>query len=425
MRIEQSQHLYAEASRYIPGGVNSPARAWTAVGGTPRFIAGGRGARVWDADGNHYVDYVCSWGPLILGHAHPEVSEAVKRSVDLGTSFGAPTETETRLARMVVEAVPSIDMVRFVNSGTEAVMSALRLARAFTGREKIVKFEGGYHGHADSLLVAAGSGAAAHGIPTSAGVTASSAADTLVGTYNDLASVKTHFDQYPDQIACVIVEPVAGNMGVVPPAPGFLGGLRELTAQNGALLVFDEVISGFRVSYGGAQGLYGITPDITCIGKIIGGGLPVGAYGGSVEVMQAVSPLGPMYQAGTLSGNPMAMTAGLKTLEVLSRPGTYEALEATGRELQEGLRKIFMQAESPVTINRVASMMTLFFSATEVTGWETVQAADQDAYARFFHRMIDQGVYFPPSPYEAMFVSTAHNPADISATLDAATSSLL
>ena len=420
MRRDRSTGLFVEARRHIPGGVNSPARAWTAVGGEPLFIARGAGCHVWDVDDNQYTDYVGSWGPLILGHAHPEVTAAIKDAVDSGTSFGAPTEAENELARLIVDTFESIDLVRFVNSGTEASMSALRLARAFTSRDKIIKFEGGYHGHVDALLVAAGSGATAHGVPTSAGVTRSFASDTLVAAYNDLTSVEGYFEAHPDQIACVIVEPVAGNMGVVPPSPGFLEGLRELTEKNGALLIFDEVITGYRVAYGGAQHLYGVKPDITCLGKIIGGGLPVGAYGGRWDVMETVSPLGPMYQAGTLSGNPVAMAAGISTLGLLATPGTYDLLEAKGQHLADRLRQVFDQAETPLKINRVGSMMTLFFSEKEVNGWDAVSASDKEGYARFFHRILDEGVYLPPSPFEAMFVSTAHGDTDLEATVQAA-----
>ncbi len=420
MNRERSRQLYATAKQYIPGGVNSPARSWRAVGGEPLFIAKGKGSRVWDADGNEYIDYVCSWGPLIAGHAHPEVVAAVRAAAENGMSFGAPTEAENTLARMVVEAVPSMELARFVSSGTEAAMSALRLARAFTGRDKIIKFEGGYHGHADALLVAAGSGATAHGVPDSAGVTASFARDTLVAQYNDLPSVEAHFRQFPDGIACIIVEPVAGNMGVVPPKQGFLEGLRGLTSRYGALLIFDEVITGFRVSYGGAQRFYGVTPDITALGKIIGGGMPVGAYGGRRDIMQKVSPLGPMYQAGTLSGNPVAMAAGAKTLEILQRPGVYEELESKAQALEKGLREVFAEAETPLTINRVGSMMTLFFNPGAVMGWPSVAASDREGFARFFHRMLDQGVYLPPSPFEAMFVSLAHSDDDIQRTVEAA-----
>ncbi len=420
MRRDRSDELYAAARGRIPGGVNSPTRAWTAVGGEPLFIERGEGSRVWDVDGNEYIDYVCSWGPMILGHAQPEVVAAIKSAVDRGTSFGAPTEEENELAQLVVDAFPSIDTVRFVSSGTEAGMSALRLARAFTGRDKIVKFEGGYHGHADSLLVSAGSGAAAHGVPTSAGVTRSTALDTLVAQYNDPSSVEAYFDAHTDEIAGIIVEPVAANMGVVPPQPGFLQGLRKVTTKHGALLIFDEVITGFRVAYGGAQALYDVTPDITCLGKIIGGGLPVGAYGGRREIMEMVSPLGPMYQAGTLSGNPVAMAAGKKTLQMLQRPGVYDGLESSGRQLALGLQQAFDQAETPLTINRVGSAMTLFFNRREVTGWESVSASDKEGFARFFHHMLEEGVYLPPSPFEAFFVSTAHNDIDIQATIAAA-----
>lgn len=424
MKRDRSARLFSEARSRIPGGVNSPARAWTAVGGEPLFIARGKGSHVWDADGNELVDYVCSWGPLVLGHAHPEVVEAISAAAAGGTSFGAPTEAENTLAGMVADAYPSIDMVRLVSSGTEAGMSALRLARAFTGRDKIIKFEGGYHGHTDALLVAAGSGAAAHGVPSSAGVTASFAQDTLIASYNDLSSVEARFRASPGQIACVIVEPIAGNMGVVPPAPGFLEGLRDLTENTGALLIFDEVITGFRVAFGGAQERYGLTPDITCLGKIIGGGLPIGAYGGRRDIMETVSPLGPMYQAGTLSGNPVAVAAGIKTLGLLKAPGVYETLENKGRKLEEGFRDAFRRAETPVAINRVGSMMTLFFSANEVDGWDAVSASDQDGFALFFHRMLNEGIYLPPSPFEAMFVSTAHTDADTVATVAAASAAL-
>ena len=420
MNRQRSAELYATAKRRIPGGVNSPARSWGAVGGEPLFLTRGAGSRVWDADGNEYIDYVCSWGPLILGHAHPQVIAAIGEAAADGTSFGAPTERENIIAQMVADAYDSIDMARFVSSGTEATMSALRLARAYTARPKIVKFEGGYHGHSDALLVAAGSGALAHGIPDSAGVTASFAQDTLLAKFNDLPSVEAHFRAFPAQIACVIVEPVAGNMGVVPPADGFLAGLRELTSRHNALLIFDEVITGFRVAYGGAQQRYGVNPDITCLGKIIGGGMPVGAYGGSAEIMATVAPLGPMYQAGTLSGNPVAMAAGAKTLELLQQPGVYDALETKAQTLADGLAQVFADAETPLCINRVGSMMTLFFNAAQVTGWESVSASDREGFARFFHRMLDEGVYLPPSPFEAMFVSTAHSDAGIQATLDAA-----
>ena len=350
---------------------------------------------------------------------------AIKVAADNGSSFGAPTEVENELARMVVDSFDSVALVRFVSSGTEAGMSAIRLARAFTGRDKIIKFQGGYHGHADALLVAAGSGAMAHGVPDSAGVPASFARDTLVADFNDLTSVESYFDAHPGQIACVIVEPIAGNMGVVPPQKGFLEGLRELTQRDGSLLVFDEVISGYRVTYGGAQHLYGVTPDITCLGKIVGGGMPVGAYGGSREIMETVSPLGPMYQAGTLSGNPVAMAAGVKTLQLLQKPGLYGELESKAQRLATGLQQAFQDAETPLEINRVGSMMTLFFNPGRVTGSASVSvsASDRKAYARFFHRMLEEGIYLPPSPFEAMFVSTAHSDDAIDATIEAAQAS--
>ena len=384
----------------------------------------GRDRRVWDVDGNEYIDFLGSWGPLALGHAHPVVVEAVQRAAADGTSFGAPVEQEVQLAEIVCQAFPSVDMLRLVNSGTEACMSALRLARAFTGRSKIVKFAGNYHGHADGLLVQAGSGALTHGIPTSAGVPESYAAETLVATYNDTASVETLFDAWPDDIAAVIVEPVAGNMGVVPPADGFHADLRRITEANGALLIFDEVITGFRVGYGGAQALFGITPDITTMGKIIGGGLPVGAYGGRRDVMQMVAPLGPMYQAGTLSGNPLAVAAGVATLTELQRPGVYEQLEATAVRFTEGVAAAFREAEVPSTINRVASMFTGFFNPGPVTSLAQVEQSDTAIYGRYFHALLDRGVYIAPSQFEAGFVSIAHTDADIDRAIEAVVEAL-
>jgi glutamate-1-semialdehyde 2,1-aminomutase len=360
----------------------------------------------------------------VLGHAHEDVVSAINEAAQNGTSFGAPTEAENEVAGLVISAFPSMDRVRFVSSGTEAGMSALRLARAFTGRDKIVKFVGGYHGHSDALLVSAGSGLATHGVPDSAGVTASFARDTLVADYNDLDSVRALLDANPGEIACVIVEPVAGNMGTVPPNKGFLQGLRELTRNAGALLVFDEVITGFRVAHGGAQGLFGVEPDVTCLGKIVGGGMPVGAYGASAEIMETVSPLGPMYQAGTLSGNPVAMAAGAATINATAVPGFYEGLEAKGARLQHGLEGVFAGAEVPLTINRVGSMMTLFFNPGPVTGWASVEKSDKAGFGKFFHRMLDEGVYLPPSAFEAMFVSAAHTDADIDATVEAAAKAL-
>ena len=424
MNRQRSAQLFSEAQRVIPGGVNSPARSWGAVGGTPIFLSRGKGSHVWDADGNEYIDYVCSWGPLILGHADDGVVSVVTAAAQNGTSFGAPTEAETQMASMVAQTYPSVSLVRFVSSGTEAAMSALRLARAFTGRDKIIKFQGGYHGHADALLVAAGSGATSHGVPDSAGVTKSFAQDTLIAQFNDLDSVSAHFDEFPDSIACVIVEPIAGNMGVVPPQAGFLEGLREITAERGALLIFDEVITGFRVALEGAQGIYGVTPDLTCFGKIVGGGMPVGAYGGREDIMNVVSPLGPMYQAGTLSGNPVAMAAGIETLTRLQEPGIYEQLEETAALLADGLHDVFAEAETPLTVNRVGSMMTLFFNPGPVTSWESVAQSDREGFTRFFHNMLDEGVYLPPSPFEAMFVSLAHTNEDIERTIEAARNAL-
>ena len=424
MNQTKSQQLFAQAQQFIPGGVNSPVRSFRAVSGTPPFIARGQGCRVSDVDGNEYIDYLGSWGPLVLGHAHPVVVEALQRAAEGGTSFGAPVELEVELARCICQALPSVDRVRLVSSGTEACMSAIRLARAYTGRSKIIKFSGCYHGHADGLLVKAGSGAMTHGIPTSAGVPEAYAAETLVADYNDIASVESFFQAWPDGIAGIIVEPVAGNMGVVPPAEGFLESLRRITAENGAMLIFDEVITGFRLAYGGAQTRYGITPDITCLGKIIGGGLPVGAYGGRQDIMEMVAPLGPMYQAGTLSGNPLAVTAGLTTLTELQRAGTYERLESLAGRLADGLTQAFARAEVPGTLNRVGSMMTGFFTAGPVESLAQVEQADTEAYGRYFHAMLERGVYLAPSQFEAGFVSLAHTEADIDRTLEIAAAAL-
>jgi glutamate-1-semialdehyde 2,1-aminomutase len=419
LNTSRSAALFAEAQRHLPGGVDSPVRAFRAVGGTPRFIARGAGARVWDVDGNGYVDYLGSWGPLIVGHAHPRVVEAVQQAAALGTSYGAPTESEVRLARLVKDAFPSMELVRFVSSGTEATMSAIRLARACTGRELLVKFDGGYHGHADGLLVQAGSGPLTLGTPDSPGVPSTAAARTLSVPYNDPEAVAAAFVAHPGAIAAVIVEPVAGNMGVVPPAPGFLQRLRDLTQEHGSLLIFDEVITGFRVALGGAQERYGITPDLTCLGKILGGGLPVGAYGGRKDLMEHVAPLGPVYQAGTLSGNPLAMAAGIATLELLRQPGTYERLEGLSARLAERLAEAARAADVPYTANRVGSMLTGFFTTGPVTGYASAKRSDTRRYARFFGAMLDSGVYLAPSQFEAAFVSLAHTESDVDATFEA------
>jgi len=413
MKHSQSQSLFARARRVMPGGVNSPVRSFDAVGGQPPFIVRGQGAHIWDADGNEYLDFVGSWGPLILGHAHAAVVRAVQEAAVRGTSFGAPTEGEVELAELIAQAVPSMELVRLVSSGTEAAMSAIRVARAFTGRDKLIKFSGGYHGHADGLLVKAGSGAATHSVPTSAGVPTSYAAETLVAEYNQLDTVEGLLKAHQGRVAAVIVEPVAGNMGVVPPESGFLPGLRRLTHEHGALLIFDEVITGFRVGYGGAQTRYDVAPDLTCLGKIIGGGLPVGAYGGRRDIMELVAPLGPVYQAGTLSGNPLAVAAGIACLRELQRPGVYETLEALGDRMEQGLRDAARQANRPITVNRVGSMLTLFFTAGPVGTWADVAAADTAAYARFFHRLLERGIYLTPSQYEAAFISLAHTPEEI------------
>ena len=414
-----SDTLFEEAQRYIPGGVNSPVRAFRAVGGTPRFIARAAGAKVYDSDGREYVDYVASWGPMILGHAHPHVVRALQQAAGRGTSYGAPTEGEVTLARMICEAFPSIDLVRLVSSGTEAAMSAIRVARGYTKRDLVVKFDGCYHGHSDGLLVQAGSGATTLGIPNSAGVPSSYTQQTLSLPFNDLAAVREAFDRYRGRIAAVVLEPIPGNMGVVLPAAGFLQGLRQLTSQDGALLVFDEVITGFRVLYGGAQHLYGVTPDLTILGKIIGGGLPVGAFGGRRDVMGQIAPLGPVYQAGTLSGNPLAVTAGLETLRLLREPGVYERLETKARHLCDGLQDAAMRAGVPVYSTRVGSMFCTFFTDHAVTDYASAGSADTVQFRRYFHAILDAGIYIAPSQFEAGFVSAAHTDDDIERTIEA------
>ncbi len=420
MNTEQSRDLFARARELIPGGVNSPVRAFQAVGGQPRFIARGEGAYLVDVDGNRYLDYVLSWGPLIHGHAHPQVIEAITKTAALGTSYGAPTELEVRLAAMVIEAMPAVEMVRFVNSGTEATMSALRLARAYTRRNKIIKFAGGYHGHADFLLVAAGSGALTLGIPDSPGVPPATTAETLITPYNSLSTVEELFNEFPDSIAAVIIEPVAGNMGCVPPQPRYLQGLRDLTARFGALLIFDEVMTGFRVAYGGAQELYSITPDLTCLGKIVGGGLPAAAYGGRREIMRLIAPSGPVYQAGTLSGNPLAMAAGIAQLELLQQSGVYAQLEASSARLAEGIGEAARAAGIAITQTRVGSMFCTFFTDQPVIDYTTAKTASTECYARFFQSMLDQGIYLAPSQFEAGFLSLAHHEPEIERTIEAA-----
>lgn len=418
-RIETCQRLFEEASKYIPGGVNSPVRSFRSVGGNPVFAARAQGAYLWDADGNRYVDYICSWGPMILGHAHPEVLEAIGDAMRHGTSYGVSTAMEVELAKEKCTALPSVEMVRLVNSGTEATMSALRLARGYTGRHKIVKFAGCYHGHSDSLLVKAGSGALTLGVPDSPGVTPGTAADTIILPYNDAEAVQGVFTEKGSEIAALIVEPVAGNMGVVLPEPGFLETLRRVTAEHGALLIFDEVITGFRLSYGGAQEYYGIQPDLTCLGKIIGGGLPVGAYGGRREIMERVAPKGPVYQAGTLSGNPLAVAAGLAMLRALKRPGVYEELRRKGEALATGLAGVVRRLGLPYTVNSIGSVCTLFFTSQNVRDFESAVTSDIKLFARFFGGMLDEGFLLPPSQFEAWFVSLAHTDDDIAATVDA------
>lgn len=419
--MTQASNLFTDAKKVIPGGVNSPVRSFSGVGGTPVYIDHAQGAYVFDSENKQYIDYVGSWGPMILGHAHPEVIEVVKQTAEKGLSFGAPTEIETLMAAKVCELTPSIDMVRMVSSGTEATMSALRLARGHTGRDKIVKFEGCYHGHSDSLLVKAGSGALTLGVPSSPGVPASLASDTITLTYNDSESVIQAFAEIGDEIACIIVEPVAGNMNCIPPVPGFLETLRQVCDEHGCILIFDEVMTGFRVGLQGAQGVYKVTPDLTTLGKIIGGGMPVGAFGGKQEIMQSLAPLGPVYQAGTLSGNPVAMAAGLKTLELISQPNFYHDLEQKTQQLVMGLRDRASQAGISVSTNTIGAMFGLFFTQEKtISSFAQVMKCDQELFKRFFHGMLEQGIYMAPSAFEAGFVSAAHSGEDIEKTLDVA-----
>jgi glutamate-1-semialdehyde-2,1-aminomutase len=419
MNITKSIALFQEAQKLLPGGVDSPVRAFRAVGGQPLFIDCGEGPYLYDVDGNRFIDYVLSWGPLITGHAHPKVIQAIQNAATKGTSYGAPSPLEIELAKRVMALMPNIEMIRFVNSGTEATMSALRLARAYTKRDKIVKFDGCYHGHADLLLVQAGSGVATLGLPDSPGVPADTVKDTLVADFNNLESVEALYKKYPEQIAAIIVEPVAGNMGVVPPVPGFLEGLRVITKREGSILIFDEVMTGFRVHSGGAQTLYSVQPDLTTLGKVIGGGLPVGAYGGKKEIMQMVAPSGPMYQAGTLSGNPLAMSAGLATLDLILDEKVWDEMEARGRQLDAGIDAAAKRAGVSIQQTRVGTMRTTFFSETKPLDWQTVKVADKVQFGKFFQKMLENGVYLAPSQFEAGFLSIAHDENVIAATIAA------
>ncbi len=413
-----SAGLFERSSRVVPGGVNSPVRAWSAVGGEPVFVGRGAGSRIFDEDGRGYIDYVCAWGPLILGHAPPAVVNAVVSAVPEGMGFGAPTRKELELAELVSERIAGIEQLRLVNSGTEATMSAIRLSRGYTGRNKVLKFDGCYHGHVDALLAKAGSGVASFSLPDSAGIPESFTGQTLIAGFNDVASVRSVLQENHQDLAALIVEPVCGNMGVIPPEPGFLEALRELTRQYGVVLIFDEVITGFRVARGGAQERYGVTPDLTCLGKILGGGLPVGAFGGRRDIMSCLAPVGPVYQAGTLSGNPVTATAGLATLRALEAPGVYRELEEKGRKLEEGLKGVLGRGVQG-TVNRVGSMLTLFLGLDRVTEPDHARACDRDRFARFFHGMLARGIYLPPSPFEALFLSLAHSDEDIAATVTA------
>ncbi len=420
IKTTQSEQIFADAQKLMPGGVNSPVRAFKSVGGQPIVFDRVKGAYIWDVDGNQYIDYVGTWGPAICGHAHPEVIAALHDALEKGTSFGAPSVQENILASMVIDAVPSIEMVRFVNSGTEACMAVIRLMRAFTGRDKIIKFEGCYHGHADMLLVKAGSGVATLGLPDSPGVPKSVTSNTLTAPYNDLEAVKALFEAYPDEIAGVVLEPVVGNAGFIPPDAGFLEGLRLITQEYGSLLVFDEVMTGFRIAYGGVQEKFGVTPDLTTLGKVIGGGLPVGAYGGRRDIMSMVAPAGPMYQAGTLSGNPLAMTAGIKTLELLQRPGTYEQLDRITKKLTNGLLQIAKETGHEVYGGHISAMFGLFFTGEPVHNYEDAKKSDLTKFSRFHRGMLEHGVYLAPSQFEAGFTSLAHTDEDIDRTLEAA-----
>ena len=422
--MNRSKQLFRRAQEIIPGGVNSPVRAFRAVGGHPLFIQRGEGSHIWDVDGREYIDYVGSWGPLIFGHRPPEVLRALQQILEIGTSFGAPTEREVDLAEFIAKFFPSVEKVRLVNSGTEATMSAIRLARGFTGRERIVKFDGCYHGHGDSLLVKAGSGVATLGLPDSPGVPQNLAGLTTVLPFNNPSALKSEFDRHGKDIACVIVEPVAGNMGCVPPRAGYLELLRDLTQRSGSILIFDEVMTGFRVARGGAQQVYGIEPDLTTLGKIIGGGLPVGAYGGRAEIMDYVAPAGPVYQAGTLSGNPLAVAAGLATLRRLDEAAPYNNLETLGSRLERGLIEAASKAGVPVRVNRVGSMFTVFFTNQDVMDFESAKTSDTQRFNRFFHMMLDEGAYLPPSQFEAAFISAAHTNSDIERTIEAASKAL-
>jgi glutamate-1-semialdehyde 2,1-aminomutase len=417
--MTRSQEIFRRAQKQIPGGVNSPVRAWKAVGGLPLVIARGKGSYIFDADGRRYIDYIGSWGPLILGHAHPNIVQALRQQAINGSTFGAPTEGETNLAELVCKWMPSIERLRLVSSGTEATMSAIRLARAFTGRTKLLKFDGCYHGHSDGLLVKAGSGVASLSLPDSAGVPRAFARETLTAKYNDLKSVENLFARHGDQLAAVIVEPICGNMGVILPKAGFLDGLRQITKKHGALLIFDEVITGFRVDIGGAQQVFKIKPDLTCLGKILGGGLPLAAFGGQTKIMNLLAPVGPVYQAGTLSGNPLAVAAGIKTIKLLARRGTYRVLDAKSKRLADGFSRVIASRRVRATINRFGSMFTLFFGLDRVADPDQARACDREKFARFFHGMLKRGIYLPPAPFEAMFVSLAHSTADLDRTIKA------